>query len=86
MVEPDKTTDDNITRLMLFVCWITKAADAHSEYVILITFPLQQRLRERASWLRFTYTVSFILFLRLFRLIRNWLGFQKYLNRANGEE
>jgi len=32
---------------MLFVCWITKATDAHSEYIvlILIAFPQQQRLR-----------------------------------------
>ena len=40
--------DDNITRRMRFVCWITKATDAYSEYVILITFPLQAWLRERA--------------------------------------
>jgi len=30
-------------------CWITKATNTHSEYVILIAFPLQQWLRERAS-------------------------------------
>jgi len=27
---------------MLIACWIPKATDTHSEYVILITFPLQQ--------------------------------------------
>jgi len=37
---------------MHIACWITKATDTHSEYVILIVFPLQQRLRERASMLR----------------------------------
>jgi len=29
-------------------CWIPKAADTHLEYVILIAFPLQQWLYERA--------------------------------------
>ena len=33
-------------------CWITKAVDAHSEHVILIAFPQQQWLFERASMLR----------------------------------
>jgi len=35
-------TDDYIIRSMRNACWITKARDAHSEYVILIAFPLQQ--------------------------------------------
>ena len=35
-------------------CRITKATNTHSQYVILITFPLQQRLQERASMLRHT--------------------------------
>ena len=30
---------DNIIRRMRFVCWILKAIDTHSEYVILIAFP-----------------------------------------------
>jgi hypothetical protein len=34
---------------------ITKAVDTHSEYVIIIAFPLRQWLRERTSMLRFTY-------------------------------
>ena len=33
---------------MHVACWISKATDTHSEYVILIAFPLQQWLRERA--------------------------------------
>jgi hypothetical protein len=32
--------------------WITKTTDTHSEYVILIAFPREQWLRERASMLR----------------------------------
>jgi hypothetical protein len=35
-----QATDDNIIRRMRFVCWKTKATDTHSEYVILIVFPL----------------------------------------------
>jgi hypothetical protein len=41
---------------MLIAHWITKATDKHSEYVMLITFPLQQWLRVRASMLRYTRT------------------------------
>jgi hypothetical protein len=35
-------------------CCITEATNTHSEYVILIAFPLQQLLDERASMLRYT--------------------------------
>ena len=39
-------------------CWIPNATNAHSEYVvILIAFPLQQLLHERASLLRYTCIV-----------------------------
>jgi hypothetical protein len=48
-------TDDNIIRRMRFACWVTKATDTHSEYLILVAFPRQQWLRERASMLRYTY-------------------------------
>jgi hypothetical protein len=47
-----QATDENIIRRMRFACWITKATDTYSEYVILIAFPWQQWLRERASMLR----------------------------------
>jgi hypothetical protein len=33
-------------------CWTTKSIDTYSEYVILIAFPQQQWLHERASMLR----------------------------------
>ena len=39
-----QTTDDNIIRRMRFACWITKATNTHSEYVILIAFPPRQVL------------------------------------------
>jgi hypothetical protein len=41
-------TDDNILQCMQFACWITKAADTHSEYVILISFPWQWWLQKHA--------------------------------------
>jgi len=34
--------------LMRIACWITKATNTHSQYVILIAFPLQQWLKERS--------------------------------------
>jgi hypothetical protein len=46
-----QVTDKNIIWRMRIACWITKATDTHSEFVILIAFPWQQWLRERASML-----------------------------------
>ena len=40
---------------MRIACWISKATDTHSQYVILTAFPLQQSLQECASLLRYTY-------------------------------
>jgi hypothetical protein len=40
---------------MRIACWIPKATSTHSEYVMLIAFPLQLWLHERASMLRYTY-------------------------------
>jgi len=34
----EQATDDNTIRLMQFACWVIKATDSHSEYVILIAF------------------------------------------------
>jgi hypothetical protein len=50
-----ESTDDNIIRRMRFACWITKATDTHSEYVILTA------LRDRAVTLRYTYIACFAL-------------------------
>jgi hypothetical protein len=36
-----QATDEYIIRLMRIACWITKATDTHSEYVIIIAFPGQ---------------------------------------------
>ena len=40
---------------MRIACWIPTAINTHSEYVILITFLLQQWLHERAAMLHYTY-------------------------------
>jgi len=40
---------------MRIACWIPKATNADSEYVILIAFPLLRWLHERASVLRYVY-------------------------------
>ena len=44
---------------MAHACWMPKAIDTHSQYVILNAFPHQQWLHERTSMLRYTYIVSF---------------------------
>jgi hypothetical protein len=54
-----QATVDTIIRYMRFACWVNKASDKRSEYVILIAFSRQQWLRERVSILRYTYIVSF---------------------------
>jgi hypothetical protein len=41
-------------------CWIPKSTNTRSKYVIFIAFPLQQRLRERASMLLCTYVTSIV--------------------------
>jgi hypothetical protein len=42
-------------------CWITKATNTHSDYVIFCAFPLQHWLHERAPLLRYTtYTQTHI--------------------------
>jgi len=42
---------------MRFACCIPKATNTHSEYVILIAFPLQQLLQKHASMLHYTHIV-----------------------------
>ena len=54
---------------MRIACWITKATNTHSQYVILIAFPLQQWLQERALMLHFTYIVCLVLIALSFLII-----------------
>jgi len=48
-----QATGNSIRQRMRIACWISKATDTHSEYVIFISFSLQQWLQERASILRY---------------------------------
>ena len=50
-----QATDDNVVGYLHFTCWIIKATDTHSAYVILLDFPLQQWLHESAYVLHYTY-------------------------------
>jgi hypothetical protein len=61
MVQSDKPQTTNVIWRMRFACWITKATDTHSEYVIVVAFPRQQWLRERASVLRYTYIACILI-------------------------
>ena len=60
IAEPDRP-QKTIWRMRI-LCWINKAAIAHSEYVIITAFLLQQRLQESAPMLRYnTLAVLFML-------------------------
>ena len=50
-----QATDYNIIWRMRIACWIAKTTDPHSEYLMLIAFPLQQLLHKRAPMLHYTY-------------------------------
>ena len=69
-------TDDNIIRRMRFACLRIKATDTHSEYVILLAFPLQQWLHESASTLRYTYVACLVVLDSMIKLlvIRNFIS------------
>ena len=50
-----QATDNNIIWCMHMACWIPKAANTHSECVILIALLVQQWLHKHVSMLRYTY-------------------------------
>jgi hypothetical protein len=60
IVEPGRP--HTTTWRMLIGCWIPKAPNTPSECVILIAFPLQQRLHKRVCVLRCTYIACFVIF------------------------
>ena len=63
-----QATDDNRLQSMLLVCWIPKATNPHSEYVIINDFPLQTLLHACAEMLRYTHFVLFFVDCLLFPL------------------
>jgi hypothetical protein len=48
---------------MRIACWIPKATDTHSDCVILVAFPQQNWLQERASILRHRYTDRLVFYI-----------------------
>ena len=59
-----QATDDNIIQPMRIACWLPKATNTHSEYVIIIiAFPIQKLLQERASMLLSKYITCLVKFL-----------------------
>ena len=53
-----QATDDNIVQRMRTACWIIKATDTHSEYVILLVFSTATRVTR--TLLHVTFPVLFI--------------------------
>ena len=53
-------TDANTIWRMRIGCRMTKATDRNSDYVILLSFPLQQWLHERGSMLCYTYIACLV--------------------------
>jgi len=53
IAQPDRS--QLTTWRMRIACWIPKSANRHSEYVILMAFPLRLWLHERVSMLRYRY-------------------------------
>jgi hypothetical protein len=58
-VEPDRP--QMTIRRMRIALWIPNATNRHSEYVIIIAFPLQQWLHERVSVLRYTHVAFLVI-------------------------
>jgi hypothetical protein len=69
-----QATDDKRIWLLRLACWNTKATDTHSEYIILIAFPLRQWLHERSSILCCTYIACLVLRQSLYAIAVRNLG------------
>jgi len=52
-------------RRMRIACWIAKAADTHSEYVILITFPRKNGYANVLQCYDYTYIACLVFYVRL---------------------
>jgi len=57
-----QATGENIIRLMHFLCWITKATDTHSEYVMFLSFSQQQCVCKRTSIFCYTCIACLVTF------------------------
>jgi len=56
-----QATDDNIIQGMRFACWLIKATDTHSKYVLLNAFARQQLLHKIRLIVSFIGTLSGLL-------------------------
>jgi hypothetical protein len=75
-----QTTDNSITWRMRFALLTPEPKGTHSEYVILIAFPRQQWLRERASMLRYTYVACVVILIRHISIRPSFLKLQQTLH------
>ena len=55
-----QATDESIIWSMLIACWIPKATETDSEYVILVALPRQYLLQEQGSFLPYTYIACLV--------------------------
>jgi hypothetical protein len=85
-------TDDNIIRRMCFACWITKATDTHSEYVILVcvsvvTMVTRTRLSVKCTTVLLSLEICAVLGFTQCRLIVSYRRFgttyRSYLQRSS---
>jgi hypothetical protein len=51
-------------------CWTSKAKNTHSEYVILIAFPLQQVARRGCMTTSHCYVIRILLFIVIYLYVR----------------
>jgi hypothetical protein len=63
IVEPGKTK--MTTWHIPIACWTPKATNTPSEYVLIIAFPQQQWLHERALILRYMYIACLVKLIRI---------------------
>jgi hypothetical protein len=57
-VEPDRP--QVAIRRLCIACWIPKATNTNSVYVVTIAFPLHQCLKDRASMLRYAHITCLV--------------------------
>jgi hypothetical protein len=57
-----QAADANIIRRMRFACWLTKATDTRSEYVIFIAFPQQNGYANASQYFVYTTFVKSVHF------------------------
>ena len=73
MVRTREASGDNVVHV--FSCWLTKATNTHSQYVILIAIPLQQWLWEHALMVHYIYCACLVTI--LFRWM--WFSLQRVI-------